>query len=56
LSPWQSARGERFNSDEEQMGSTPYGNAHPAMTGPTLPQDIKINRAGDGRVRGGGRT
>jgi hypothetical protein len=37
------------------MGSTPYGIARPiATTGPALPQDIKINRAGLGRVRGDG--
>jgi hypothetical protein len=33
------------------MGSTTIGNAKPAMTGATLPQDIKINRAGFSRVR-----
>jgi hypothetical protein len=37
------------------MGSTTFGNVTPAiMTGPALPQDIKINRAGPGRVRGDG--
>jgi hypothetical protein len=34
------------------MGSTTFGNVTPAMIGPALPQDIKINRAGFGRVRG----
>jgi hypothetical protein len=34
------------------MGSTTYGNVTPAiLTGPAMPQDIKINRAGPGRVR-----
>jgi hypothetical protein len=33
------------------MGSTIFGNVNPAMTGPALPQDIKINRAGCRRVR-----
>jgi len=33
------------------MGSTTFGNVNPAMTGPALPQDIKINRAGCRRVR-----
>jgi hypothetical protein len=37
------------------MGSTPYGIACPIATiGPALPQDIEINRAGRGRVRGDG--
>jgi hypothetical protein len=34
------------------MGSTTFGNVTPAMIGPALPQDIKINRAGFRRVRG----
>jgi hypothetical protein len=39
------------------MGSTTFGNVTPAiMTGPALPQDIKTNRAGVGRVRGDGRA
>jgi hypothetical protein len=39
------------------MGSTTFGNVHPAtMTGLAMPQDIKINRAGFGRVRGDGRA
>jgi hypothetical protein len=39
------------------MGSTPYGIARPVTTiGPALPQDIEINRAGHGRVRGDGRA
>jgi hypothetical protein len=33
------------------MGSTTFGNVNPAMTGLTMPQNIKINRAGLGRVR-----
>jgi hypothetical protein len=40
-----------FNPDEENMGSTTFGNVTPAMTGPALPQNIKINRAGFRRVR-----
>lgn len=40
-----------FQSNEEHMGSTTFGNVNPAMTGPALPQDIKINRAGCRRVR-----
>jgi hypothetical protein len=37
------------------MGSTTFGNANPAtMIGFAMPQDIKINRAGPGRVRGDG--
>jgi hypothetical protein len=48
----QSVRDRHFNPDEEHMGSTPDGNACPAtLTGTALPQDIKIDRAGDGRVR-----
>jgi hypothetical protein len=39
------------------MGSTTFGNVTPAiMTGPALPQDIKIDRAGVGRVRSDGRA
>jgi hypothetical protein len=39
------------------MGSTTFGNVTPAtMTGPAMPQDIKINRAGLGRVRSDGRA
>jgi hypothetical protein len=33
------------------MGSTTFGNVTPAMIGQSLPQDIKSNRAGGGRVR-----
>jgi hypothetical protein len=44
--------GQAFNPDEEPMGSTTFGNVTPAMIGPALPQDIKINRAGFRRVRG----
>jgi hypothetical protein len=47
----------KTNPDEEQMGSTPYGNANPAaLTGTALPQDIKICRAGTCRVRVDGRA
>jgi hypothetical protein len=39
------------------MGSTTFGNANPAtMIGLAMLQDIKINRAGCGGVRVGGRT
>jgi hypothetical protein len=39
------------------MGSTTFGNVTSAiMTGPAMPQDIKINRAGLGRVRSDGRA
>jgi hypothetical protein len=38
--------------NEEHMGRTTFGNVTPAiMTGPALPQDIGINRAGFRRVR-----
>jgi hypothetical protein len=48
-------RDKRFNPNEEHMGSTTFGNVTPAvMTGPALPQDIKIHRAGPGRVRSDG--
>jgi len=33
------------------MGSTTFGSVNPAMTGPAMPQNIKINRAGLRRVR-----
>jgi hypothetical protein len=50
-----------FNPNEDHsrthMGSTTFGNANPAtMIGLAMLQDIKINRAGCGRVRVGGRT
>jgi hypothetical protein len=39
------------------MDSTIFGNANSAtMIEPALPQDIKINRDGSGRVRSGGRA
>jgi hypothetical protein len=38
------------------MGSTTFGNVTPSMIGPALPQNIRINRAGLGRVRGDGRA
>jgi len=45
-------RDRHFNPDEEHMGSTTFGNVNPAtMTGLAMPQNIKINRAGLGRVR-----
>ena len=41
--------------NEEHMGTTTFGNVTPAiMTGPALPQNIKINRAGFRRVRDDG--
>jgi hypothetical protein len=50
-------RDRHFNPDEEHMGSTPYGNAHPMkLIGLALPQDIEISRAGYGRVRVGDRA
>jgi hypothetical protein len=50
------ARDMPFNPDEEHMGSTIFGSVNPAiMTGLAMPQNIKINRAGLGRVRGDGR-
>jgi hypothetical protein len=45
-------RDKPFNPNEEHMGSTTFGNVTPAiMTGLAMPQNIKINRAGLGRVR-----
>jgi hypothetical protein len=42
---------------ELHMGSTTFGNANPAtMIGLTMPQDIKIDRDGCGRVRVVGRV
>ena len=49
-------RDKRFNPNEEHMGSTTFGNVTPSTIGPALPQNIRINRAGLGRVRGGDRT
>jgi hypothetical protein len=50
-------RDKPFNPDEEHMGSTTFGNVTPAtMIGLALPQNIKIDRAGFGRVRVGGRA
>ena len=48
---WDMMSEESFNANEEPMGSTTFGNVDLAMTGPALPQDIKINRAGCRRVR-----
>ena len=46
-----------LNPDEEHMGSTTFGSVTPAiMIGLAMPQNIKINRAGLGRVRDGGRA
>jgi hypothetical protein len=46
-----------FNPNEEHMGSTTFGNVTPAiLTGPAMPQDIKINRAGSGSVGSDGRA
>jgi hypothetical protein len=36
---------------EQHMGSTTFGSAGPKGVGLAMPQDIKINRAGCGRVR-----
>jgi hypothetical protein len=42
---------------EEQMGSTPFGDADPAPTaGLAAPQDIEVDRGSDGRVRVDGRA
>jgi hypothetical protein len=49
-------RDRSFNPNEEHMGSSTFGNVTPAMIGSALPQNIKINRAGSGRVRGDGRA
>jgi hypothetical protein len=54
---WDMMSEESFNANEEPMGSTTFGNATPAiMIGPALPRNIRINRAGFGRVRSDGRT
>jgi hypothetical protein len=46
-----------INSNEEQMGSTPFGEANPATwTGLAAPQHIEMDRGSDGRVRVNGRT
>jgi hypothetical protein len=40
---------------DEQMDSTPFGDAGPAaVTGQAAPQDIEIDRGSQGRVRGDG--
>jgi hypothetical protein len=50
-------RDKPFNPYEEHMGSTTFGNVIPAiMIGPAMPQNIEINRAGMGRVRGDSRA
>jgi hypothetical protein len=48
-------RDKPFNPKEETMGSSTFGNAT-RLIGLALPQNIKINRAGFRRVRGGGRA
>jgi len=53
---WNIGSRQRFNLTtsilEQTMGSTTFGNANPAtMIGLAMPQDIKISRAGPGRVR-----
>jgi hypothetical protein len=46
---------EVFNPYDEQMDSTPFGDARPAaMAGLVAPQDIEIDRGSQGRVRGDG--
>lgn len=46
-----------FNPNEEHMGSTSFGSVNPANPiGPTMPQNIEINRASPGRVRDDGRA
>jgi hypothetical protein len=46
-------RDKPFNPDEEPMGSATFGNATPVtMSGPAMPQNIKINRAGPGPREG----
>ena len=44
-------RGTPFNPDEEPMGSTSFGNVTPNLTGPSMPQNTEINRAGLACVR-----
>ena len=46
---------EVFNPYDEQMNSTPFGDARPAArAGLVAPQDIEIDRGSHGRVRGEG--
>jgi hypothetical protein len=46
-----------FNPNDEHMGSTTFGDANPMrMIGLAMPHDIRINRAGHGRVRVGDRA
>jgi hypothetical protein len=46
---------EVFNPYDEQMNSTPFGDARPAArAGLVAPQDIEIDRGSQGRVRGDG--
>ena len=45
----------RLNPYEEQMDSTPFGDARPAaMAGLVAPQDIEIDGGSQGRVRDDG--
>jgi hypothetical protein len=57
---WNICSRQGFNPNDEHfeqhMGSTTFGNANPAtMIGLAMPQDIRINRDGCGRVRVVGR-
>jgi hypothetical protein len=46
----------RFSSNDETMGSTPFGNAFPiASIGAALPPHIEIDRDGGSRASVGGR-
>jgi hypothetical protein len=46
-------RGRFLNSNDEQMGSTLFGDTKSAgVAGVVLPQQIEINRSIDGRVSG----
>jgi hypothetical protein len=46
-------RGRLLNSNDEQMGSTFFGDTKSAgVAGVVLPQQIEINRGTDGRVSG----
>jgi hypothetical protein len=54
---WNNSSRPGFNPNDEHMGSTTFGNANPMTTiGLAMPQDIKISRAGFGRVRVGDRA
>jgi hypothetical protein len=45
-----------ITADQEQMGSTTFGNAYPAMIGHAVPAKLSVDRAGLCRVRSDGRT